>query len=161
MSTKASKESSKFTRCIKAPIRILTRARDFYIKSMSDCAANVSTYGSVSVIGCPTPQVPSSLPKSFSVGSSATSSNDDDFSELMRVASTRSLGKKIELEAFRQQQSRKQLPMGGIAVVPRSHTVAIGRIDEDKACEFGEDIKLKTDVYPRSRSHAVTNRRVF
>ncbi|KAL3526905.1 hypothetical protein ACH5RR_011561 [Cinchona calisaya] len=160
MSNKASKEG-KFARCIKAPIRILSRARDLYVKSMSDCAANVGTYGSMSLMGCPTPQVSTSLPRIFSAGSSA-SSNTDGCSELMRLASTRNLGKKIELETLRQQQSRIQSPTsGGVNVVPRNHTVAIGRIDEDKACEFGEDIQLKTTVFPGSRSHAVKNRRFF
>lgn len=158
MSTKCKKagKEGKFSRCIKAPIRILTRARDFYIKSMSNCASNVSNYGSLGAMGCPAPHVGTSLPKSFSVRSSA-SSNDDDLAELMKAASTRSLGKKIDLELLRQQQS----PMGGVNFVPRSHTVAIGRIDEEKPCDFGEDFKLKTDAFPRSKSHAVTNKRVF
>jgi hypothetical protein len=43
--------------------------------------------------------------------------------------------------------------------MPRSHTVAIGRIDEEKPCDFDEeDVKVKTNVYPRSRSYAVSKR---
>ncbi|CAK9155566.1 unnamed protein product [Ilex paraguariensis] len=146
MSTRAKKES-KITRCMKAPIRVLIRARDFYIRSLSGCAGRVS-YGTV--IGGPAPIVNSTLPKSFSVHS--TSSNDEDFRELMRIASTRSLGNKIELEL-----RRRQSPIAGVNAVPRSHSAAVGRIDEDKPCEFGEEINVKkTNAYPRSRSYAVS-----
>ncbi|RVX23922.1 hypothetical protein CK203_000746 [Vitis vinifera] len=86
-------------------------------------------------MGCPTAQV-SSLPKSFSV-SSSKSSGDQDLSELIKVASARSLSNKIELDLLRRQPSSKS-PVTGTNVVPRSMSVGIGRIDEDKPCEFGE-----------------------
>ena len=42
-------------------------------------------------------------------------------------------------------------------MVPRSQSVGIGRIDEDKCCEFSEDVKVNIDqVYPRSKSHSMT-----
>ncbi|KAK3006365.1 hypothetical protein RJ639_017476 [Escallonia herrerae] len=148
MSAKASKES-KISRCFKAPMRVLSKARDFYIRSMSECAGQV---GFGAAMGCPAPHI-SSLPRSFSVGSSS-SSYDQDFRELVRAASTRSLGGKVDLE-FR----RRQSPATGVNVVPRSQSVAVGRIDEDKPCEFGEDFKVMTaDMYPRSRSYAVSTR---
>lgn len=136
-------------RFIKAPIRALTKARDFYINSMTECAGRGS-YG-----GAPMPYV-SSLPKSFSVNSARSSNSDEDFRELVKVASRRSLGRKVELEILRQQSP---LNNGGVNGVPRSQSVAIGRIDEDKACEFGEDVSVKVDgIYPRSRSYAVPKR---
>ncbi|KAA8522583.1 hypothetical protein F0562_013056 [Nyssa sinensis] len=133
---------------------MLIKARDLYVQSMSGCAGQVG-YGSA--MGCPTAQVPSTLPKSFSV-SSSKSGNDEDFSELIRAASTRSRGNKIELDLLRRQQSREP-PTTGVNVVPRSQSVGIGRIDEDMPCEFGEDIKVKTDICPRSRSYAVSSKR--
>ncbi|KAL3525585.1 hypothetical protein ACH5RR_013957 [Cinchona calisaya] len=163
MSTKNKKadKEGKFSRCIKAPIRILTKARDLYIKSMSDCATNVEIYSSYGAIGCPTPHVATSLPKSFSVRSSSASRKDDDLAELTRIASTRSVRKnKVELEILRR-QNQSTLVGGGVSVVPRSHTVAFGRIDEEKPCDFG-DSKLKTDhVFVRSGSHVVIRGRVF
>ncbi|CAK9184134.1 unnamed protein product [Ilex paraguariensis] len=148
MSTKpARKENTITRRFLKGPIRVLIRAKDFYIQSLWGCAGHVS-YGTV--VG-PMPYVNTTLPRSFSVHS--TASNDEDFRELMRIASTRNLGNKIEME-LRQRQS----PMAGANVVPRSQSVAVGRIDEDKPCEFGEEINVKTNVYPRSRSYAVSKR---
>lgn len=150
MSKKA--KESRLRRCMKAPFKFLAGFRDLYIHSMTECAGQVN-YGTV--MGCPTAQV-SSLPKSFSV-SSSKSSGDQDLSELIRVASTRSLTNKIELDLLRQQQSRKS-PVTSANVVPRSMSVGIGRIDEDKPCEFGEDVKVNADVIPRSRSYAVPKR---
>ncbi|KAJ9670453.1 hypothetical protein PVL29_026781 [Vitis rotundifolia] len=145
MSKKANK-GSKLSRCMKAPFKILSCVRDLYVRSMTECAGRVS-YGSV--MGCPTAQV-SSLPKSFSV-SSSKSSGAQDLSELI----------KIELDLLRRQPS-SQSPVTGTNVVPRSMSVGIGRIDEDKPCEFGEDIKVNTDAFPRSRSYAVSkNTRIF
>lgn len=43
--------------------------------------------------------------------------------------------------------------------MPRSRSVAIEKIDEDKPCDFGEDVTVKTDVFPRSRSYAISTRR--
>jgi len=149
MVTKGKKES-RMSRYIKAPIRVLSKARDFYIQSMSECAGQV-TYGGG--IGCPMPHVSPTLPRSFSVNSSRSWGHDnDDYRELVRAASTRSLGKKVQLP------EQRQSPVGGVKVVPRSRSVAIGRIDEDKTCDFGQDVKVKPDIYPRSKSYAVSKR---
>ncbi|KAF8377664.1 hypothetical protein HHK36_031048 [Tetracentron sinense] len=112
--------------------------------------------GNGNVVGCPAGQI-STLPKSFSVNSSR-SSNDEDLRELIRAASTRNLGNKVEADLMRQKQLRQSAttrPKG----VPRSFSVGIGRIEEDKPCEFGEHVNVKTDgLYPRSRSYAVSKR---
>ncbi|OIT08199.1 PREDICTED: uncharacterized protein LOC109241239 [Nicotiana attenuata] len=156
MSTKVRKES-RIKKCIKAPIRVLIKARDCYVQSMTDCSGRIG-YGGMSS-GPAVPQL-SSLPRSFSVNSSV-SSGDEDFRELMRIASKRStLVNEVELEHL-----RRQSPINNgvnVNVVPRSRSVAIGRIDEDKPCDFGEDVLVKTDVYPRasSRSCAVSSRQI-
>ncbi|KAK6237800.1 hypothetical protein QUC31_003269 [Theobroma cacao] len=152
MSKKASKES-KLSRYLKAPLKILIKARDFYIKSMTEYSDRIN-YGTV--MGCPTGQV-NTLPRSYSVSSAKSSNGDDDLRELIRAASTRSLGNKVQLDLLRRQQAR-QSPVTGANNVPRSHSVGIGRIDEDKPCDFEEDIKVKTDALPRSRSYAVAKR---
>lgn len=55
------------------------------------------------------------------------------------------LARKIEPERRR--------PGGGL---PRSNTVGFGRIDEDKAFEFGDDDDRMGLVYPRSKSYAAS-----
>ncbi|XVF15404.1 hypothetical protein REPUB_Repub09cG0150200 [Reevesia pubescens] len=148
-----SKKASKLCRYLKAPLRILIKARDFYIKSMTEYSDRIG-YGSV--MGCPTGQL-NTLPRSYSVSSTKSSHGDDDLRELIRAASTRSLGKKVRLDLNRRQQTR-QLSTTGANNKPRSHSVGIGRIDEDEPCDFEECINVKTDVFPRSRSYAVTKR---
>ncbi|XVE82954.1 hypothetical protein DITRI_Ditri16bG0046700 [Diplodiscus trichospermus] len=155
MSKKGSKQS-KLSRYLKAPIRILIKARDFYIKSMTEYSDRIG-YGTV--MGCPTGQV-NTLPRSYSVSTAKSTDGDEDFRELIRAASTRSLGNKVQSELLRRQQARQSPNSStGANNMPRSHSVGIGRIDEDKPCEFEEDIKVMTDVFPRSRSCAVTKRK--
>lgn len=149
MISQKSKES-KISRCLKVPIRVLTKARNYYIQSMSQCAGGVGFASGP--MGCPTPHV-SSLPKSFSVNSSRLMSNDEDFRELVRIASARRLGNKVEMEILQRRQ--EQSSAAGVGVVPRSQGVAIGRIEEDKEYEVGDEY-LK--VYPRSKSCAVGKR---
>ncbi|OWM82088.1 uncharacterized protein LOC116207153 [Punica granatum] len=145
------KKGKLIRRFIGAPLRFLTRARDFYIQSLTDCSGHMS-------MGCPTGQVIATLPKSFSISSSRSypSSHDEDFRELMRAASAKSLSSIKKYETLDPPNEflrpRGQSPN----LMPRSFSTGIGRIDEEKAFEFGEDIKVKTDsLYPRSRSCAV------
>ncbi|XP_058081133.1 uncharacterized protein LOC131229248 [Magnolia sinica] len=124
-----------FIRCIKAPIRVLSKARDFYVESLTNCAGRAHYGGGAR-----------SLPKSFSV-SSSRASEDEDIRALMRALS---------------QKSQGETPVGsfGSKGLPKSFSVAISRIDEDEPCDFKDDIKVNSDLlYPRSRSYAVTNRR--
>ncbi|PIN16923.1 hypothetical protein CDL12_10421 [Handroanthus impetiginosus] len=134
MSTRRVRKPGKFIRYIKSPIRVLARARDLYIQSLTGCAGHVS-YGNS--MGCPTPQIPSA-PRSFSVKSPQSNykTAEEELRDLIRLASTRSAG--IELR-----RSKTSVPHGGgPAAVPRSHTVVFGRIDEDKPFEFAADDKV-------------------
>ncbi|GMN34293.1 hypothetical protein TIFTF001_004610 [Ficus carica] len=157
---KAGKES-KVTKIMKAPIRALIKVRDLYVQSMTECSGHFD-YGTV-MAGCPAGQV-SALPRSFSVGSSTRSSNGSgDYRELVKVASTKSLGDKIELDFIKKQQKnggRTSPATASMNEIPRSRSVGIGRIDEDKPCEFEEDVKVRTDLYPRSRSYALPKRKM-
>ncbi|CAO2038279.1 unnamed protein product, partial [Urochloa humidicola] len=67
-----------------------------------------------------------------------SSDADEDLRELIRAASQR---RAAEAAAERHP-----------AVVPRSHSLATARIDEDAPCEFGGSAVA---VFPRSRSYAV------
>lgn len=150
MGKKVSK-GSRLSRCVKAPFKVLACARNLYIRGINECAGRMS---SSTVIVFPTAQV-SRLPKTYSV-SSSKSARDQDLSDLVRVASLMSLRStnKIELDPLRRQPSRES-PVTGANVIPRTMTPGIGRIDEEKPCEFGEDVKVNTDAFPRSRSYAV------
>lgn len=149
MSTK----ESKFFRYIKGPAKILARARDFYVRSLTSCAGNVA-YGGAAV-GAPNLHL-ANLPRSFSANSAHSdyTSREEDLRELIRLASIRSLTGKVEAELLRSTRS-SPVGAGGVATVPRSRTVAIGRIDEDKPYEFGSDVAaVRPEVFPRSKSYA-------
>ncbi|GLJ28413.1 hypothetical protein SUGI_0559160 [Cryptomeria japonica] len=115
-----------------SPFRYLAKARDFYIKSIAECAGRANYRGlGVSMAG---------LPKSFS-GSSVR--NDDEFAELVRAAS----------------QSSKSSPVAQHKVIPKSSSTnrapSVGRIDEDSPCYFGgsfRKIVAQPDLrFPRRR----------
>ncbi|KAE8659175.1 FKBP-type peptidyl-prolyl cis-trans isomerase family protein [Hibiscus syriacus] len=122
---------NKFMRMISVPLKALGKARDLYVRSLTSCASNVS-YGHAA-------EQYSGLPRSFSV-SSVTSNDNDDFRELVRAASVRSLGHKDELDMLfrRRQQQQPRVRMGSKGL-PKSCSVAMGRIDEENPCEFEEN----------------------
>ncbi|KAL0368925.1 UNVERIFIED_CONTAM: hypothetical protein Scaly_1111400 [Sesamum calycinum] len=151
-------QKNRFLRLITTPFRALCKARDFYVKSMMDCANS-------NIIGLQSSSQAPSLPRSFS-SSSARSDNSEDFRELVRAASARGIGNRADLEAYIKQEMMKMRTASGSgprAMSARSISVAMGRIDEDSpCCYFGEDINgnsvinVKNDMkYPRSKSHAV------
>ncbi|KAJ7944543.1 3-isopropylmalate dehydratase large subunit like [Quillaja saponaria] len=154
MNKKRSKESL-FIRVMKAPIRVLSKARDVYVQSMTECSGRFE-YGAAAM-GCPAAHVSSTLPTSFSVGSTK-SSNDDDYKELIRAASTRSNLGNNEMDLYLVHKLQESIAKQSPATVPRSESVGIGRIDEDNPCDFDEEIKVKNDLFPRSRSYAVHRR---
>ncbi|KAK1380166.1 ARM repeat superfamily protein [Heracleum sosnowskyi] len=150
-------KKSKIQRCIKAPIRALGRARDLYIRTMNNLAGKIHSTGGA--LSYPSASV-AVLPRSFSVNSASGRYKDGDFRELLRVASARSLGNKVELDSIRRQQSFPGKTTVGeckVVQVPRTQNVGIGRIDEDHTCDFSDvDIHVKKTehVFPRSRSSA-------
>ncbi|GLJ28424.1 hypothetical protein SUGI_0559380 [Cryptomeria japonica] len=96
-----------------SPLRYLAKARDFYMRSISECAGRANYSGfDVSMVG---------LPKSFS---NSSLRNDDEFAELVRAASERS----------------KSSPVAQQKVIPKSFSASrapsVGRIDEDSPCYF-------------------------
>lgn len=155
MTTKAS-QHNRFLRIITTPFRALCKARDFYVRNMMDCA-------NMNAIGLQRTSQAPSLPRSFSVASSR-SYDDEDFRELVRAASARSIGSRIDLDTYIKQETkmRANSGIGPRALPPRSISVAMGRIDEESPSSyFGEDINgnivnIKNELkYPRSKSHAV------
>ncbi|XP_057774857.1 uncharacterized protein LOC130993837 [Salvia miltiorrhiza] len=161
MNTKA-RQKNMFVRIISSPYRALCRARDLYVRSMLDCASS-------NAIGLQSSSQGGTLPRSFSVASSRSHHDDDaDYRELVRAASARSIGGSgVDLHAYLKQERKAKA--GPRALPPRSISVAMGRIDEDRPIGyFGEDIKIGNNnfnhtivdkknefKYPRSKSHAV------
>ncbi|CAN6679939.1 unnamed protein product [Malus baccata var. baccata] len=133
---KSKKDQRKFSKLMKLPISITKCSGQF------DCNA---------MMGCPSAQIPSALPRSLSASSTiSTASSDEDFRELERAASARTRGStNLGLVAGKTQQPRLSPKAGtGSNVMARSQSVRIGRIDEDKPCEFDEEemINVKGDV---------------
>ena len=132
---KGSSAASRWSRCLRAPVRVLCSVRDLYIKGMNGCAGRVQ-YGAAVAIAYPSY---SEFSHSRSFSSARSSASDEDLRELIRAA-TRS----------------SQIPVP----VRRSQSVVVGRIDEDAPCEFKEDVKVGSDLlFPRSRSCAVGMKR--
>ncbi|KAF7828605.1 Uncharacterized conserved protein UCP031279 [Senna tora] len=147
---KNSKES-RLSRCMKAPIRFLSKARDFYIHGMTECSGRFAYVDAA--MGCPAGQL-SALPRSFSLSSSTRSTSADDYKDLVRAASMRRTYNNGNGHPLDFDRLRRPPPQ----TVPRSRSVAIGRIDEDKPCDFGDDVAVKPNVYPRSKSYGVHRR---
>lgn len=147
---------NKFVRFITIPFRILGKTRDFYVRSMTSCAHGVGysqTMGSAAT-----------LPKSFSV-SSSRGGDDEDLRELIRAASARTSVDRLDMDMIlKQQATQSAMMMAGSKGLPKSSSVGMGKIDEDRPCDFEEGVGVggvKADLfYPRSRSYAVTKRSV-
>ncbi|KAH9755865.1 hypothetical protein KPL71_015925 [Citrus sinensis] len=161
---KSKHSHNRFVRFVMLPIRALGKARDFYVRSMINCAEG-RTYGQ---------PMGGTLPKSFSARS-ALSSESDDYGELVRAASVRSMGhlneidmllkQHMQMRSSSQQLPQQQLGSNGKARFPKSCSVGMagfmGRIEEEKPGDLGEDgsvhakTKSSDSVYARSRSVAV------
>lgn len=163
-----SHNQNKFTRIITIPIKVLGKAKELYVRSMN----SVERVGFGGTIGGPAGQF-SSLPKSFSVRSSRCNDDDhDDYSDLIRAASAKSFGNRIDMDLILQQQARNsQISSSSSSSntfnnkgLPKCSSVGMSKIDEERPCDdFGDGQDDDDDVepeflYPRSRSYAVTKR---
>ncbi|XP_030528643.1 uncharacterized protein LOC115739601 [Rhodamnia argentea] len=137
-----------------APLRALSRARDLYVRSLLSCASAVGS----GHVACPGGQL-EPLPRSFSVGSSRLD-GDDDFRELVRAASAKGgLGYSAEdLDAALRQIRKNRPAVGqGARVLPKSCSVGMGRIEEERECDVGDE--KERESVRRSRSYAVVDSR--
>ncbi|CAH8360060.1 unnamed protein product [Eruca vesicaria subsp. sativa] len=158
---------NKFLRIISTPFRVLGKA---YVRSITGCAARTQ-YPSSSSASTAFPRSKSSSSAAFSSSASTRRTTDfgidDDYSELVRAASVRSLGHKNEIDMLiqekvkqekLQQEMQKKMKHGGL---PKSSSVGMARIDEDEEGEEGSvnpktTKKVSELLYPRSKSYAVT-----
>ncbi|KAE8707925.1 FKBP-type peptidyl-prolyl cis-trans isomerase family protein [Hibiscus syriacus] len=122
------KSSNKFVRFLKAPFKALRKARDGYIRILTSCASNMH-YG---LCASYFPGQFYELPTSFSERSSATSDVKEEavLRELIRAASSSKRWTQTEMS------SPKQLRM---KMRSRGLPKNMGRIDEDKPCEFEDN----------------------
>lgn len=155
-------QQNLFVRIIISPYRALCKARDFYVRSMLDCANS-------NAVGLHGASQGPSLPRSFSAVSSRSLEDNEDYRELVRAASARSISGSADLDAYIKLEKRARA--GPRALPPRSVSVAMGRIDEERPSSFFvEDSASKIGNvndgvvgkkknhelrYPRSKSHAV------
>ncbi|CAO2824951.1 unnamed protein product [Amaranthus hypochondriacus] len=166
---KSKPSQSKFMKIITIPIKALAKARDFYVKTMNNYADN-ACYGGVSGFSDP-------LPRSFSTNS-VRSTDSDDFKELVRAASTSTLGNRINLNSVTPiSNSNDNVRVhsnsngnGLLKRVPRSASVGMAKIEEDKPIEFHDDFvgkkgnhnhngkHSKFGIFPRSRTVGSTDK---
>ncbi|EEF52261.1 conserved hypothetical protein [Ricinus communis] len=151
-------KQSKFMKIATIPLKVLGKARDLYVKSITGCATRTSYGHSMSM---PNGQ----LPKSHSMGSTMSSDGGDDYGDLIRAASVRSLGHKNEIDMLLQQMKQQQQQQQQQKQLPKSVSVGMGfmgRIEEengeDEGSVDGSKRGAKADLYPRSRSYAVAER---
>ncbi|XP_010414732.1 PREDICTED: uncharacterized protein LOC104700835 [Camelina sativa] len=170
------KKKNRFLRIVTMPLKVLSKARDLYMRSITGCAARTHYSSAVDAASVPFPRSRSTSSAFSSSASSRRRSSDytfdDDYSELIRAASARSLGHKNEIDMIihqqlqqqQQQRQRQEIRVAAVAVsgkngLPKSSSVGMtmARIDEED--EEEGSIKKGSDLlYPRSRSHAVTIR---
>lgn len=155
---KGKHNQSKFMRIIRMPFRVLGKARDFYVRSLTEYAARGNYGNGMTFQGGSFP----SLPKSFSVGASRCN-DGEDYSELIRAASMRSMGHRNEVDLLIHQHLM-QSAANRSKEFPKSSSVGMrfmGRIEEEKSCDLEDSVDGKKSDYnkfPRSRSVAVSNR---
>ncbi|XP_061372041.1 uncharacterized protein LOC133314563 [Gastrolobium bilobum] len=149
-----SKEQSqnKFVRIITLPIRVLGRARDMYVRNITKCGHNMNYSNPVDAAGRF-----EALPRSYSAATSRSGGGGDneDFAELLRAASARTLVNRIDVDLVLKQQSTSAQPVSSNGL-PKSVSVGMGRIDEDTPYDLVDvDVPVVPNSYPRSRSYAV------
>ncbi|GMI83147.1 hypothetical protein like AT5G65925 [Hibiscus trionum] len=124
------KSSNKFFRFLKAPFKALRKARDGYIRILTSCASSIDhEYGPGHFPG----QNPE-LPRCFSERSSATSNVKEEavLREFIRAASVTGSSRGNGMDMFFPKQMRMKMR-------PRGLPKNMGRIDEDKPCEFEDN----------------------
>ncbi|KAG4931549.1 hypothetical protein GYH30_048254 [Glycine max] len=142
---------NKFVRIMASPIRALGKARDMYVRSITNCGQHVSYYG-----GDPT-EGAGRFSRSHSVATSTRSEVvSEDYAELLRAASARTLANRIDMDLVLKQQQQQHANSSKGNNLPKSSSVGMARIEEDKPYDSEKGV---TDSYPRSRSYAVEAKR--
>lgn len=153
MGTEGINKRSKLEHYLLTPIiRILSRARDFYMKSMEDCVGKM--HGGGDAFGHRAP----------------LSSDGEHLKQLLRTMMKRKAKTDYKVAGFDHLQGQRvvrsheeEIESGGIMRGRRSFSVWLGQIDEDRPCTFEEHEVLNvcgSDLYPRIRSFALKRKYV-
>ncbi|XP_024986520.1 uncharacterized protein LOC112521757 [Cynara cardunculus var. scolymus] len=166
--TSSQKKAVMIIWIFKTPIRALGKAKKFYVKGITNFS---TTYNQPTMIINKPP-----LPRSFSTTTTMVS-NDTQPSgvDLIRANSTSSIQigradvERYMIQHQQQQQQQQQLVAASRKRVPRSCSLGMGRIDEDRVSSFrndnlnGSDNKLvakdKDSRLSRNRSYESDSRR--
>ncbi|KAL7582301.1 uncharacterized protein LOC111905170 [Lactuca sativa] len=143
---------------IKTPIRALCKAKDIYIKGITNFS---NTYSRPVMILEEANRTTMQLPRSFS-----TTMLPDDHSrhqqpeELVRANSTSNTHISMaDLERYMiHKQNHRLQPCASRKGVPRSCSVGMGRIDEDRASSFRDDcVLLKNKVVVKVKNSRLSS----
>ncbi|CAL5204803.1 unnamed protein product [Lathyrus oleraceus] len=150
-------KQNKIVRIITTPIRVLGKAKDMYVRSITKCGNNMNYSNPIDSTGRF-----QNLPRSYSAVTtrSAGAGDSEDFVDLIRAASARTLVNRIDMDLVLKQEPATSRPVSTNGL-PKSVSVGMGRIDEEKASDLGEgvgDVLVLGNSYPRSRSYAVGKR---
>ncbi|XP_061367930.1 uncharacterized protein LOC133310922 [Gastrolobium bilobum] len=142
---------SMFLRIVASPIRFLSKARDMYVKSITNCGQNMSYGNPMDDAGRF-----STLSRSHSAATSRRSEVNEDFAELVRAASARTLVNRIDMDLVLKEQQHV-LSNFDSKRLPKSTSVGMARIDEeDMPSDLSEGgVAFVPGSYPRSKSYAV------
>lgn len=161
--TTSQKKTMMIVWIFKTPIRALSKAKNFYIKGMTNFS---TTYNRPMMIIKDANQPP--LPRSFST-TTMVSNNHQPSGDLIRASSTGTIQiGRADMERYMIQQQQQQLS-ASMKRVPRSCSLGMGRIDEDRVSSFRNDningsesklvIKDKDSRLSRNRSYEGDSRR--
>ncbi|XP_015972572.1 uncharacterized protein LOC107495875 [Arachis duranensis] len=146
-----------FVRIMVSPIRALGKARDMYVRSIIKCGDSMNYSNPMDAANRF-----SALSRSHSAATSRRSEvNDEDFAELMRAASARTLANRIDVDyVLKQQHQHVHHNSKGL---PKSSSVGMARIDEENDYAEGSVGGGGVgggfgvpELYPRSKSYAVS-----
>lgn len=119
-------KNKSIRRCINKPVKALNKVMDLYVQGMASFANKLSNGGG---------RKTNLATSTFGVNSSSSTRNSEkDFRELLKIASTRMVNDRQEF--LNRQQSATSTK--ATKDLPRrcSQSLVIGRIDEDRVCDF-------------------------
>ncbi|KAL2537227.1 uncharacterized protein Fot_18618 [Forsythia ovata] len=138
------KKQNKFIHFMTAPIRILIKAREFYMNTMFDCAKRIDQ----------TCVVQPQLHRDLSGVGLFKEGDNGDVMEIIRRASARNGGGvRVDVDG----KGNLLLKPPSVEAAERSYSVGvgrIGRIDEEAPCDFKES-DVNKYLYRRCASYAV------
>ncbi|CAI8583692.1 unnamed protein product [Vicia faba] len=130
MRERASSKGTKAVRYMKAPLKMLIKVKDMYVRGMIRCSTGMA--GMDTTMGYPTLNF--TTPESFNLCSTISTTSDDDFKELVKSASLK----------IRPGGNNVDVGVKAMNVVPRrSRSVGMPTIKEED--EYEEEFEAGDD----------------